>query len=174
MIDVVDYDPSWPRAFQTAATSLRTAGDSDWVIEHIGSTSIPGMRAKPVIDIAVRLPSLDEMEVWRRPLVASGWLPIREQPLSHRVMVRENGGRRTHIAHFFAEADWPTCHQRIFRDWLRGHPDDRASYLAVKTGVRDLNAEEYSQQKEPVVLAIVNRARAARGLPPLATLDATP
>ncbi|WP_292697288.1 GrpB family protein [Microbacterium sp. 69-10] len=51
---LVDYDPDWSRQFDDAAAELRAAGDPTWTIEHIGSTAVPGMMAKPVIDIAVR------------------------------------------------------------------------------------------------------------------------
>lgn len=167
--EVVDYDPSWSAAFETAADQLRSLGDPGWLVEHIGSTSIDGLAAKPIIDLAVRVQSYDELDAHRRALGAGGWLPIRRQPRSHRVLVRDRDGRRTHIAHFFTADQWETCHQRIFRDWLRNHPDDRARYQAVK--LQAANSADYALIKEPVVREIVNRARADRGWDPVTELD---
>ncbi|GAB3911673.1 hypothetical protein GCM10011575_28820 [Microlunatus endophyticus] len=85
--------------------------------------------------------------------------------------MREDQRRRTHIAHFFTIGQWETCHQRLFRDWLQTHPDDLARYQAVKLGATTGDGSEYMIIKQPVVLDIVNRARAARGLPPIDELD---
>lgn len=64
-----------------------------------------------------------------------------------------------------------TCHQRLFRDWLRSHPDDLARYQAVKLSAATGEGPDYTTAKLPVVLDIVNRARAAHGLPPIHELD---
>lgn len=171
VIEVVDYDASWPSAFAEAAEQLREVGDGRWLVEHIGSTSVPGLSAKPIIDLAVRVGSFDELDDRREALTACGWLPIRRQPHSHRVRVRENLGRRTHIAHFFAAEGWQICHQRLFRDWLRTHPDDLVRYQAVKLAAATGGGSDYAIAKQPIVLDIVNRARAERGLVPIDELE---
>lgn len=81
--------------------------------------------------------------------------------------------RRTHIAHFFPAEQWAECHQRMFRDWLRAHPEDCDRYAAAKrqaaAGAR--HGGEYTVAKRAVVNEITNRARAARGLPPVDNWD---
>lgn len=68
---LVPYDPQWPSLFEAAAADLRAAGNPAWEIEHIGSTAVPGMSAKPVIDIAVR--SDDDLDGYRPLLEEAGW-----------------------------------------------------------------------------------------------------
>lgn len=163
---LVAYDPSWPEQFDAAAARLRRVGDPDWVIEHIGSTAVPGMRAKPVIDIAVRLGDGEDFERHRSALEGDGWrsgTSVRTHP----VMILESGdGIRSHIAHFFAAEGWDAVHQRVFRDWLIAHPGDaeryrRAKCAAVATAAR--GGSTYNQAKAPVIQEIVDRARSARG-----------
>ncbi|MFW6599556.1 GrpB family protein [Propionibacteriaceae bacterium Y2011] len=171
MTELHAYDPHWADEFARTAAQLRSVGDPSWAFEHIGSTSVPGLPAKPIIDLAVRVSSLDEVSAHDASLTAGGWLAIRRQPGDHLVRVRQRGNVRTHIAHFFAAADWDACHQRMFRDWLREHPDDRDRYAAAKRAASAVAGPDYTRTKAPVVLEIVNRARAARGLGPLADLD---
>lgn len=171
MIEIVDYDASWPTVFAEAAEQLREISEGRWAVEHIGSTSVPTLSGKPIIDLAVRVESFDELDGRQQELNAAGWLAIRRQPRSHRVRVREDRGRRTHIAHFFTAGQWDACHQRLLRDWLRTHPDDRVRYESVKLTAAAGEGSDYASSKQPVVLDLVNRARAARGLAPIDELD---
>lgn len=59
---LVPYDPQWPRRFEAIAAELCEIGDPDWTIEHIGSTAVPGMLAKPIIDVAIRVTDRAEFE----------------------------------------------------------------------------------------------------------------
>lgn len=129
---IEEYDAGWPARFEEAAAGLREASSGTWTVEHIGSTSVVGLAAKPVIDIAVRVARLDEVEQRLPALEALGWRDVAAGPKTHRVLVRLRGHERTHIAHFFEAARWETCNQRIFRDWLRSHPEDRARYEQAK------------------------------------------
>jgi len=170
---LVPYDPSWPAQFEQAAAGMRDSGDPDWVIEHIGSTAIPGMRAKPVIDMAVRVTDAAEFEQHRASLERDGW-HLGSAVRSHPVMIRESDGVRTHIAHFFAAADWDAVNQRILRDWLRAHPDDADRYVHAKCDAVAAAARgtaSYNAAKTPVIQEIVDRARTARGLPVVAVSD---
>lgn len=169
---LVPYDPSWPDRFASAAAQLAAIGGPEWVIEHIGSTAIPGMRAKPVIDLAVRVPDLADVDLHRPALDAAGW--VRGSGVrSHPVLLRESGGERTHIAHFFAAADWDAVNQRLLRDWLREHPDDAQRYSRTKCAAVAASARgetTYNAAKAPAIQEIVDRARRSRGLP---TVDAS-
>lgn len=76
MIEIVPADPSWPAEYERTAAELASVAPAEWVIEHIGSTSVPGLAAKPIIDLAVRVDSLQQVELWLPRLRTIGWLPI--------------------------------------------------------------------------------------------------
>lgn len=164
---LVPYDPRWPELFEEIAAELRTYGNPDWVIEHIGSTAVPGMRAKPIIDVAVRIDDPDDFERYRTGLESIGWR-LGSSVQTHPVMVFEEHGIRTRIAHFFAASVWETVNQRILRDWLRTHPADADRYTHAKCDAVAAAAHgtsTYNAGKTPVIQDLVDRARAARGLP---------
>jgi GrpB-like predicted nucleotidyltransferase (UPF0157 family) len=162
-----DYDPTWPAEFEAAAADIRDATGAGWVIEHIGSTSIRGVPAKPIIDLAVRVEQLADVDFHDQALRRVGFLAIAAGPRTHRVRVRMEDSERTHVAHFFRATEWETCNQRIFRDWLCGHPQDRELYVSVKraAAAEAVGNRDYTARKTATVQAIVDRARAARGLP---------
>jgi GrpB-like predicted nucleotidyltransferase (UPF0157 family) len=160
------YDPSWRDRFAAAAEDLNRFGNPSWVIEHIGSTAVPGLAAKPVIDIAVCVEDDTDFERHRPGLEGRGWR-IGSGVRSHRVMRLERAGTRTHIAHFFDSDGWDEVNQRIFRDWLTTHPDDARRYEEVKRRAAAAAApgnSSYSSAKTEIVQEIVDRARAELGL----------
>jgi GrpB-like predicted nucleotidyltransferase (UPF0157 family) len=94
-------------------------------------------------------------------------------PRTHRVLVRRRGRVRSHIAHFFAADQWQACNQRIFRDWLRANADDRLRYERVKRAAAEQanGGRDYTARKTAVIQEIIDRARAARGLPSVDVWD---
>lgn len=170
---LVGYDPEWPSRFDRLASELRRAGKPSWLIEHIGSTAIPGLPAKPIIDLAVRIDDDRDVEVHRPGLEAVGWF-VGSGVRTHRVMIREAQGVRVAIAHFFPADAWDTASQRLFRDWLLGHPEDCERYEEVKR-TASANAAAgtgvYNAGKTAFVQEIVDRARGALGLPPVPAYD---
>jgi GrpB-like predicted nucleotidyltransferase (UPF0157 family) len=88
--------------------------------------------AKPVIDLAIRIEQLADLDRNEDRLATIDYLRHCGGPRTHTVFVRRSGTRRTHIAHFFTPGQWETCNQRILRDWLLGHPDDQARYQEAK------------------------------------------
>jgi len=170
---LIDYDPSWPARFEQLALELRAHGDTTWTIEHIGSTAVSGMRAKPIIDLAVRIADLADLERRRTALEARGW-HVGSAVRSHSVMILTDGEHRVAIAHFFTASEWETVNQRILRDWLRAHADDAALYERAKDAAARAAGEGtagYNAAKTPVIQEIVDRARAARGLEPVPVSD---
>jgi GrpB-like predicted nucleotidyltransferase (UPF0157 family) len=170
---LVPYDPSWPDHFRAAAESLKQLGNPQWTVEHIGSTAIPGLSAKPIIDLAVRVEDARDFQRHRPALERDGWR-TGSSVRAHDVMLRERDGTRTHIAHFFASAVWGEVNQRLFRDWLLAHPTDALRYqdvkrLAVEDAAAGLGA--YNAAKTTIVQELVDRARAERGLPSVSVSD---
>jgi GrpB-like predicted nucleotidyltransferase (UPF0157 family) len=170
---LVGYDPTWPEQFERIAAEIGALGGADWTIEHIGSTAVPGMRAKPIIDLAVRIRDSDDFEAHSPALEAAGWRRgsgVRTHP----VLILESDGIRIAIAHFFVEGEWDAVHQRLLRDWLRSHPDDADRYSHAKCDAVAAAAHgtsTYNAAKTPVIQEIVDRARAARGLPSVPVYD---
>jgi GrpB-like predicted nucleotidyltransferase (UPF0157 family) len=170
---LVSYDPAWPARFERIAEELRAHGNPSWTVEHIGSTAVPGMRAKPIIDLAVRLEDAEDLESHRVALEGLGWR-FGSGVRSHAVMVFEEDGLRTRIAHFFTAVDWDTANQRILRDWLLAHPEDADRYTHAKCDAVAAAARgrsSYNAAKTPVIQEIVDRAREARGLPSVPVSD---
>lgn len=170
---LVPYDPSWPDQFDAAAEEMQRLGNSVWLVEHIGSTSVPGLAAKPIIDLAVRVCDGADFDAHRQRLEAGGW-ELGSSVRSHRVMVFERGGRRLRIAHFFAADDWEHNNQRILRDWLLSHPEDTRRYEAAKVAAVEgaqQRGGSYNAAKTAAIQSIVDRARADRGLPSVPVYD---
>ena len=164
---LVPYDRSWPHQYEAVATILKKIGNPSWTIEHIGSTAIPGLSAKPVIDLAVRVEDERDLRRHRPALERHGWR-CGSGVRTHHVMLLEQNGVRTHIAHSFYGADWDDANQRIFRDWLLARPLDVRRYEAAKRAALEAahsGRTSYSAAKTAIVQEMVDQARAERGLP---------
>ena len=176
MIEIVPYRSEWAVEFRREADALRVhlAGRVD-LIEHIGSTAVPGLEAKPIIDLAARmLPGADPFD-----LVSSitdlGYVQHRSGPRTHGVYVRDADGARTHILHAFSGKAWATCNQRLFRDKLLHDAAARERYRAAKldASASAQTGRENTRRKTAIVEQLLNEERAARGLPPTAAWDKT-
>jgi GrpB-like predicted nucleotidyltransferase (UPF0157 family) len=171
---LVPPDPAWPERFAQLAGALRAQLGPAWRIEHIGSTSVPGLLSKPVIDLALRIPDeellSDHGDCFRR----AGWSEAIALA-SHQVSFLLDGTVRRAIAHVFTSDQWPSAHQRLFASWLRRHPHDRDAYARRKQGLHDKGVwgPEYTAAKTVFVRHVVNRARAAQGLAPIDLGDQT-
>lgn len=157
-----EYDPEWPRLFEREATRIRAAlGDQALQVEHVGSTSIPGLAAKPLIDILLVVPNSADEASYVPALEAAGYtLTIREPDwYEHRLF---KGPETSVNVHTFSEGCAEIERMLLFRDWLRGHPDDRERYERTK---RELAMREwkyvqnYADAKTAVVEAILARAQ---------------
>ena len=160
-IELAEYDPEWPRLFEREATRIRTALESKAVqIEHVGSTSVPGLAAKPLIDIIMVVADSSAEDAYVPELESAGYtLRIREPDwYEHRLFK----GPDTNVnVHTFSPGCDEVERMRSFRDWLRTHDDDRELYERSK---RELAAREwryvqnYADAKSAVVEQIVSRA----------------
>ena len=165
-IRVVGYDEGWPRRFVEERARLADAlGERALRIEHIGSTAVPGLCAKPVVDIDLSVNDPNDEPAYLAALVAAGYhLRVREP--GHR-MVR-SATLDVHVHVCAAGSDWEQRHV-LFRDWLRSHPADAQEYGDVKCGLAkqdwpDMNA--YADAKTQVIEQILSRARAGNALVP--------
>ena len=131
---IVDADPTWPAAFETESARLREAlGDLVERIEHVGSTSVPGLAAKPIIDIQVSLAAMMPRDRYVQPVRELGYSWTLD-PWSdeHEYFSLDQHGKRAFQIHACkAGGDWEHRHL-AFRDWLRAHADDAARYEELK------------------------------------------
>jgi N-methylhydantoinase B/oxoprolinase/acetone carboxylase alpha subunit/GrpB-like predicted nucleotidyltransferase (UPF0157 family) len=157
-VRIVDYDPSWPARFEAERDRIAAAlGPVARRIDHVGSTSVPGLAAKPVVDIAVSVDDPDDDATFVLPLTAAGYV-LRVIEPDHRLF--RTPPRDVHVHVWRAESD--EVHDLLlFRDWLRENADDRARYEAVKRELASRAWEhsgDYADAKSDVVAEIMSRA----------------
>lgn len=166
-IELRDYDPVWPELARLAADELMTAPSGRLAaVEHVGSTAVPGLVAKPVIDLMAATESLDRVMAAEDGLHSLGYRRI-ETGMPERLFYRREGADVAYHLHVVAVATWDTRNERLLRDHLRRHPADRDDYARLK---RDLVAaghdgEAYTRAKTALIQRMVDAARTGRGLP---------
>ncbi|WP_199621347.1 GrpB family protein [Paenibacillus alkalitolerans] len=161
-IIVVPYDPSWKSEFMRIASSIRDAlGDTAIRINHIGSTSIEGMDAKPIIDIQISVRALEPVESYSSKLTGIGFIHRSDNPdLTKRYFRESPGSKRTHI-HVREYGSWPEQFALLFRDYLRASPEDCKKYIDVKYKLLKLyrdDRQRYVEGKDPIIWEIMYRA----------------
>jgi GrpB-like predicted nucleotidyltransferase (UPF0157 family) len=169
-IAVVPYSVTWPDRYADVERLVRQAlGFRVLGLQHVGSTSVPGLAAKPVLDVDLVVADPDDEGNYVPPLDAAGFtLRIRE-PWWYRHRLLRLDAPRTNLHVFGPECPEPVRH-RLFRDWLRSHPEDRELYASVKrASAQAANAaqedvEQYNARKEAVLREIYARAFEAAGL----------
>ena len=163
-VALVAYDPAWPRLYDEEARRLRAVLDPALVIDmqHFGSTAIPGMPAKPIIDIVIATPALAAARTrFMGPLLAIGYLFWEDNPKTDRLFfvkgLPPHGARRTHHVHV-TEPEGEVWRRLAFRDHMRARPDDAARYAALKHDLalrfRD-DREAYTDAKADFIAAIM-------------------
>jgi GrpB-like predicted nucleotidyltransferase (UPF0157 family) len=169
-VAVVDPDPRWPQWYTELESTIRTAlGWRVLNIDHVGSTSVPGLAAKPIIDIDLTVADPDNEAAYIPALEAAGFeLRIREPWwYAHRVLRATEPPCNLHVFGF--DSPEPVKH-RIFREWLRGNADELELYARTKreaAGAANAGGEhvmQYNARKERVIREIYHRAFAAAGL----------
>lgn len=165
-IDVVAYNPSWPSMFVELAGAIETTlGAVALCIDHIGSTAVPGLAAKPVIymDLTVQDPADEETYVGA--LEKLGYQLIIREPEWHQHRCLRLNAPRVNL-HVFG----PNCPENIrhllFRDWLRVHPEERELYERAKRAALEgaRYVMDYNLSKQPVIRNIYARVFRAAGL----------
>jgi GrpB-like predicted nucleotidyltransferase (UPF0157 family) len=152
-IRVVVYDPEWPTLFVERAAALRAAlGEVALRIDHIGSTAVPGLAAKPIIDIQISVASFEPLDAFRVPFERLGYVfRVDNQEQTKRYFREPPGSRRTHI-HVRRAGSFSEQLALLFRDFMRTHPDWANRYGELKIALADGHArdrERYTDQKRP-------------------------
>lgn len=159
---VADYNPEWPCVFQDEANKIRSAiGERALRIEHVGSTSVPGLPAKPIIDIVLVVADSATEQDYAGALEKAGYrLRIREPEWhEHRVF---KGLQNAVNLHVFS-SDCPEVDRMLlFRDWLRTNPSDRDLYVQCKRALARQQwkyTQNYADAKTAIIEEILARAR---------------
>jgi GrpB-like predicted nucleotidyltransferase (UPF0157 family) len=165
-IHLASYDPRWPLEFARLAEGIRRAlGDKALLVEHVGSTSVPGLCAKPVIDILLAVADSTDESAYVPPLQAEGFvLRIREPDwFEHRLFKTPHADGNLHV---FSVRSEEISRMLAFRDWLRLHVEERRRYEKTK---RELAArtwkhvQDYADAKSGIVHEILARALGREG-----------
>jgi len=166
-IEIAPYDPAWPDAFERErAAILGALGDLVFAIEHVGSTAVPGLGAKPIIDIMIGLRDLAGHARCVAPLQSLGYEHKGEFGIPGRHYFRKLvGGTRTHQLHMVEHCSSFWVRHLLFRDYLRRSPDEAAAYERLKRGLAGRfggDVEGYTEAKTEFIRSAEPKARAAR------------
>lgn len=133
-ITVLDYDPEWPLKYNKERDHIiEILKDNCISIYHIGSTSVPGLAAKPVIDIMAVVRSLERTDLAAEKFSDLGYEYLGEFGIAGRRYLRKGGDERTHQLHIFQTDDWKNIQRHLaFRDYMRIHKKERAAYAKLK------------------------------------------
>src|SRR6266508_983839 len=163
-IVLVEYDPNWPRLFQGEAERIRAAlGNRALRIEHVGSTSVPGLAIKPVIDVLLVVADSADVQTYLAALDEAGYvLRIREPEwYEHRLFKRPDTNINLHV---FSQGCSEIDRMLAFRDWLRSNDADRELYARAKRALAEREwkyVQYYADAKTEVVEEILERAMGA-------------
>ena len=166
MIEVVEYNEAWPVRAAAARAELIPLGVFD-TVEHIGSTSVPGLAAKPVIDLMAAAASLDRVTAAEDALSGLGYRRFDNGMSGRLFYYRDEDGARAYQLHVVPAGTWDTRNERLLRDHLRQHPEDARRYAELKQrlAAEHTDGTEYTKAKTELIQELTDRARAGRGLP---------
>jgi GrpB-like predicted nucleotidyltransferase (UPF0157 family) len=162
-VEIVPYDPSWPLRFEEERAVLARALRA-WLVgpvEHIGSTAIPGLAAKPVIDIMAGVQTLDASRPAIAAATALGYCYAPYRPDEEHWFCKPSPAYRTHHLHLIARGTPQWIRRIAFRDYLRTHPGVAAEYEALKRGLaaeHRVDREAYTDAKRPFIDRITDVA----------------
>jgi GrpB-like predicted nucleotidyltransferase (UPF0157 family) len=170
-VSIVSYDPKWPALFEEEKNHLLSCLPRELIgrIEHFGSTAIPGMAAKPVVDILVEVTSLEETKARIVPILEAReyeyfWRPSHgdDIPPFYAWFIKRNpAGIRTHHIHM-VEKDFEQWDRLLFRDYLIEHPDVAREYESLKVDLARIYPNDrvaYTNGKTEFVIRITQLAK---------------
>ena len=162
-VEIVPYDPEWPLRFGREKQRLEAAlGERALGIEHVGSTAVPGLAAKPIVDIQLSVGSFEPLHDYQEPLAGLGYGYRPDDDSEHRFFLLEEDGRRAVQIHVCeAGGVWERYHL-AFRDYLIAHPRVAEAYEDQKRRLAALHRNDrvaYADAKTPFIRSIDEHAR---------------
>jgi len=173
-IEVREYDDRWPADFELVAGRIAEAlGDAVLELHHVGSTSVPGLAAKPIIDVDLVVADPADETAYVPALESAGFVHVVREPWWHEHRLLKGDAPHTNL-HVFGPGCPEVVRHRMFRQWLVEHPEELELYAATKrAAAAEVNARDgggtgmdYNLVKEPVARQIYDRMFRAQGLLP--------
>jgi GrpB-like predicted nucleotidyltransferase (UPF0157 family) len=165
LVEIIPYDQNWPRHFSATSSDLRQLlGNKVVAIDHIGSTSVPGLQAKPLIDIDVTLNGLIDIPAASAALIEAGYHP-RGNRYGDDVWAFLYDGTTPKQRVYLCPPENETHRRRlVFRDYLRNHGDVAAAYALLKERLAmqfPYDGDRYTAEKSGFINDVIERARSA-------------
>lgn len=132
VVTIVPFDPAWTTAFQAEKQALAALLGAQAHIHHIGSTAVPGLCAKPIIDILIEVPDVAPLDALAEGFRALGYQPRGENGIAGRRYFVKGAPQRTHHVHAFAVGSPEVIRHLALRDFLRQQPEARDAYAKAK------------------------------------------
>ncbi len=165
-ITLVEYDPAWPKIFVREATRIKAAlGERAIVVEHVGSTSVPGLIAKPIIDILLVVADSADEPSYVPALEAAGYVLRIREPDWHQHRLFKGPDTNINL-HVFTQGSEEIQRTLLLRDWLRTNEADRELYARTKRSLARRKwkyVQNYADAKSEVVKAILESAETPGG-----------
>ena len=159
---IVDYDPQWPGLFEELRAPVVAAlGELVVIVEHVGSTAVPGLAAKPIIDMDVVVPSVADIPEAIRRLASLGYVHRGDLGIAGREAFTAPAGKPRHHLYACALDSEELRRHRSFRDSLLTHPEEARAYETLKRAAARRFAEDraaYNEAKTRFVEAVLQRA----------------
>lgn len=165
-VTIVSYNLEWPRRYHALSAGIRAAlGDAVLSIEHVGSTSVEGLAAKDIIDIDLTIADPRDEDEYVPALERLGYVLVVRQPSFHEHRCLRFAEPRANL-HVFGPDCPEAVRQRMFRDWLRAHPEDRVLYEDAKRAAvpGGGNVMDYNARKQEMIREIYDRLFRATGM----------
>ena len=159
---VTSYNSEWPKMYENEASKIKKIfGEKLLSIHHIGSTSVPGLKAKPIIDIMPVVRDIKLVDNYNKQMIKLGYEPMGEFGISGRRYFRKGGDNRTHQIHVFQDNSNHVERHIAFRDYLREHSTEAKRYADLKVELakrypNDIAA--YCEGKDEFVKELEKRA----------------
>ncbi|MGG0689109.1 GNAT family N-acetyltransferase [Bacillus safensis] len=161
-VEVIEYQSSWPKQFQDEHDKLKKIVGDNWVYgHHIGSTSVIGMAAKPIIDILLEVKHISTLDECNHLFRQLGYEPLGENGLKGRRFFRKGGLNRTHHVHAYEAGHDDVKRHLVFRDYLKAAPDRAKAYADKKRQLAKAYPEDmasYIKGKDELIKEIEQEA----------------
>jgi GrpB-like predicted nucleotidyltransferase (UPF0157 family) len=154
-VEVVPFSKQWATAFRNEADNIKAIFREECVeIHHIGSTSIPGMHAKPIIDIMIEVQDIEKVDRFNAKMAKLGYEAMGEHGIAKRRFFRKGGDERTHHVHVFQTGSEHIERHLAFKEYMVAHPNKAKEYSKLKQTLAQqfpFAIESYIEGKAPFI-----------------------
>jgi len=162
-VEVSSHKEEWLSMFQVESEKIKGIfGNLVLSVHHIGSTAIPNIKAKPVIDIMIEVVNICEVDKFNHQMEQLGYIAYGENGIPNRRFFSKGGDNRTHHVHIFEQGNSEITRHIAFRDYMIAHPEEAQKYSQLKQSLADkypTNIEMYIEGKNDYIKSIDNKAQ---------------